>query len=87
MVGLLVVTHGRLAEELVAAAQRIVGNVKGLEAVSIDWNDDVDDATRRIVEARERADSGSGASTSITPKRSGGPTTSAPSSTTTCSSP
>jgi PTS system mannose-specific IIA component len=60
VVGLLVVTHGTLAEELVASARKIVGDVPGLEAVSIDWNDDADDAARRIREARARADSGSG---------------------------
>jgi len=60
MLGLLVVTHGRVAEELVASARRIVGDVEGLEAVSIDWNDDVDEATRRIGEARRRVDSGQG---------------------------
>jgi PTS system mannose-specific IIA component len=60
MLGLLVVTHGRVAEELVASARTIVGDVEGLEAVSIDWNDDVDEATRRIGEARRRVDSGQG---------------------------
>jgi PTS system mannose-specific IIA component len=60
MLGLLVVTHGRVAEELVASARTIVGDVEGLEAVSIDWNDDVDEATRRIGEARRRVDSGEG---------------------------
>ena len=33
MLGLLVVTHGRLAEELVHAAKTILGPVEGLEAV------------------------------------------------------
>ena len=37
MLGLLVVTHSRLAEELVQAATKIVGEVEGLEAVSIGW--------------------------------------------------
>jgi PTS system mannose-specific IIA component len=60
MLGLLVVTHGRVAEELVASTLKIVGEVEGLEAVSIDWNDDVQEATRRIGEARERVDTGSG---------------------------
>lgn len=60
MLGLLVVTHGRVAEELVASARTIVGEVEGLEAVSIDWNDDADEATRRIGEARRRVDAGEG---------------------------
>jgi len=60
MLGLLVVTHGRVAEELVASTRTIVGDVEGLEAVSIDWNDDVDEANRRIGEARRRVDAGQG---------------------------
>jgi PTS system mannose-specific IIA component len=60
MLGLLVVTHGRLAEELVISARTIVRDVDGLEAVSIDWNDDVEEARRRIEEARRRVDSGQG---------------------------
>lgn len=54
MLGLLVVTHGRLAEELVQAATTIVGPVEGLEAVSIGWDDDVSEARRRIGDAATR---------------------------------
>jgi len=60
MLGLLVVTHGRLAEELVAAARKIVGPVEALEAVSIDWDDDVGEARQRIEEAIARVDRGEG---------------------------
>ncbi len=60
MLGLLVVTHGEVAKELVASVRKIVGRIKNLDAVSIDWNDDVDEATRRIEEARERVDGGQG---------------------------
>lgn len=48
--GLLVVTHGRLADELVAAVRRIVGEIPSLAAVALDWDDDVADARRRIEE-------------------------------------
>ena len=54
MIGLVVVTHGRLAEDLVQAVQTIVGPVDGLAAVSIGWNDEVDDASRTIEEAIAR---------------------------------
>lgn len=54
MLGLLVVTHGRLAEELVQAATTIVGPVERLEAVSIGWDDDVGTARARIEDAVER---------------------------------
>ncbi len=60
MLGLLVVTHGEVAKQLVASVRQIVGEIERLEAVSIDWNDDVDEATRRIGEARERVDDGRG---------------------------
>ena len=60
MLGLLVVTHGEVAKELVASVRKIVGQIQNLEAVSIDWNDDVDESTRRIEQARERVDGGQG---------------------------
>ena len=54
MLGLLVLTHGRLAEELVQAVTTIVGPAEGVEAVSIDWDDDVDDARKKINNAIAR---------------------------------
>jgi len=60
MIGLLVVTHGRLAEELVDAVRMIVGEVEGLEAVSIGWDVEVAEATRRIEEAVRRVERGAG---------------------------
>ncbi len=50
-VGAVVVTHGGLATELLAATERIVGPTTHIRAVSIDWDDEVDDARRRIDEA------------------------------------
>lgn len=52
--GLLVVTHGRLADELVAAVRRIVGEVPRLDAVALEWDDDVVDAQRKIEQAIAR---------------------------------
>ena len=40
MIGIVVVTHGRIAEELVVAARTIVGDVPSIAAVSIGWGDD-----------------------------------------------
>jgi PTS system mannose-specific IIA component len=48
--GLLVVTHGKLASELEKAVRRIVGDVASLASVSLDWDDDVADARKRIEE-------------------------------------
>jgi PTS system mannose-specific IIA component len=58
--GLLVLTHGRLAEELVAALHTIVADAGNVEAVSIGWDDDVEDATRRIEAAIDSLDRGAG---------------------------
>ena len=60
MLGLLVLSHGSFAEELVNAARTIVKDVKGLEAVSIGWDDDVQSASKRIEESLARVDSGDG---------------------------
>ncbi|HEX9190325.1 MAG TPA: PTS sugar transporter [Vicinamibacteria bacterium] len=40
MIGIVVVTHGRIAEELVNAARTIVGELPRVAAVSIGWSDD-----------------------------------------------
>jgi PTS system mannose-specific IIA component len=40
MIGIVVVTHGRVAEELVNAARNIVGEIPAIAAVSIGWGDD-----------------------------------------------
>ena len=40
VIGIVVVTHGRIAEELVEAARTIVGELPAVAAVSIGWSDD-----------------------------------------------
>ena len=44
--GVLVVTHGGLAFELVRALERIVGKVEGLKALTIGWDDELPQARR-----------------------------------------
>lgn len=39
MIGIVVVTHGRVAEELVSAARTIQGELPGIAAVSLGWKD------------------------------------------------
>jgi PTS system mannose-specific IIA component len=51
VVGVVVVTHGQLAAELLNAAEMIVGDLPRFTAVSIGWHDDTDDARREIAEA------------------------------------
>jgi len=60
MVGAVIVTHGRLARELLDATERIVGRTEGIAAVSIDWDDDVAVARQQIQETIETVNSGGG---------------------------
>jgi PTS system mannose-specific IIA component len=53
VIGIVVVTHGRLAEELVNAARTIVGDIPAIAAVSIGWADDMTDARDAIQRALE----------------------------------
>ncbi len=46
--GVVVVTHGQLATELVNSAEMIVGDLPQFAAVSIGWHDDVDRAREEI---------------------------------------
>ena len=61
MIGILIVTHGRLAEELKAAALTIQPGIEQIVAVALDWNQVGDDASARIAEGLEEADLGDGA--------------------------
>jgi PTS system mannose-specific IIA component len=54
VIGVVVVTHGQLANELVNAAEMIVGDLPQFTAVSIGWHDDVNDAREDIAQAIER---------------------------------
>lgn len=54
MIGVVVVTHGQLATELVNAAETIVGDLPNFIAVSIGWHEDVQDAREEIAKAIER---------------------------------
>jgi PTS system mannose-specific IIA component len=54
VIGVVVVTHGQLATELVNAAEMIVGDLPRFTAVSIGWHDDVNEARDDIAQAIER---------------------------------
>ena len=51
LIGVVVVTHGQLATELVNAAEMIVGDLPRFAAVSIGWHDDVEAAREAIAAA------------------------------------
>jgi mannose PTS system EIIA component len=59
-VGVVVVTHGQLATELLNAAEMIVGDLPRFTAVSIGWHDDVEVAREAIQRAVAKVDTGGG---------------------------
>lgn len=60
MIGVVVVTHGQLARELLNAAEAIVGDLPQFSAVSLGWHDDVEDAREEIRQAITALQEGSG---------------------------
>lgn len=48
MIGVLVITHGGLAAELVAAAETIAGKQPNFRALALDWREGLDAARARI---------------------------------------
>ena len=60
MIGLLLVTHGRLAEELVNALEHVVGPQENVVAISIGPADDMELRRAEIMTSVEAVDTGSG---------------------------
>lgn len=58
MVGVVVVTHGQLAAELLNAAETIVGDLPRFAAVSIGWHEDTTDAREEIAQAVAKVQQG-----------------------------
>ena len=61
MIGIILVTHGNLAEEFVNAMQHVVGHQDALEKVCIGPNDDMEQRREEIAAAIKTVDSGEGA--------------------------
>ena len=60
MIGIVIVTHGQLATELLNAAEMIVGDLSRVAAVSIGWHEDTADAREEIAQAIARVQEGQG---------------------------
>jgi PTS system mannose-specific IIA component len=60
MIGLVLVTHGKLAEEFRHALEHVVGPQKLVETVSIGPEDDMDQRRQDILDSVTRADEGHG---------------------------
>ncbi|HEY4113670.1 MAG TPA: PTS sugar transporter subunit IIA [Rhizomicrobium sp.] len=60
MLGIVLVTHGRLAQEIIAAMEHMVGPQTQLRAISIGPDDDIERRQREIAAAAKSVDTGSG---------------------------
>ena len=60
MIGLVIVTHGRLAEEFISATEHVVGPQKGVRAICIEPDDDMEQRRKDILDAVSDVDSGGG---------------------------
>jgi len=60
MIGLILVTHGRLAEQFVQAMEHVVGRQDGIATVCIDPNDDMEQRRADIAKAIEEVETGKG---------------------------
>jgi mannose PTS system EIIA component len=59
-IGGVIVSHGQLANELVSAAETVVGDLGNVTAVSIGWHDDVEVAKQEIERAIKQVSQGRG---------------------------
>ena len=60
MIGVLIVSHGRMAAELLAAAQTIAGELPRFRALALDWSVGFEEARQRIATAASEIEDGSG---------------------------
>ncbi|SBW12074.1 Phosphotransferase system fructose-specific enzyme IIA [uncultured Alphaproteobacteria bacterium] len=61
MIGMVLVTHGRLAVELIAALEHVVGHQERILAVCIGPDDDMEQRRQDIMDSVAAVDDGSGA--------------------------
>jgi len=60
MIGGIIVSHGKLAEELLNALTIIIGEAVNIEAISIGWYDDVEESKKKINQSLKRVDQKNG---------------------------
>lgn len=60
MIGMVLVTHGRLAEEFVAATEHVVGPQENVRAICIGPDDDMEQRRKDILDAVGDVDTGNG---------------------------
>ncbi|MEO6588804.1 MAG: PTS sugar transporter subunit IIA [Pyrinomonadaceae bacterium] len=59
-IGGVIVSHGRVANELLTAAETVVGQLSHISAVSIGWHDDVEAAKEEISRSIKKVSEGKG---------------------------
>ena len=60
MIGIIIVAHGKLAQEYLAAIEHVVGAQRGILAIGIETNHDRDAKQLEICEAANTVDQGNG---------------------------
>jgi PTS system mannose-specific IIA component len=60
LIGIVIVAHGGLAREYLAAVEHVVGKQKGILAISIEADHDRGQKQQEIMEAADAVDTGSG---------------------------
>ena len=60
MIGMVLVTHGRLAKELVAALEHVVGTQQNIISICIGPDDDMEQRRSEILKSSAKADEGDG---------------------------
>ena len=60
MIGIVIVAHGGLAREYLAALEHVIGSQDGIRAISIEPDHDREAKQREIAEAADAVDDGSG---------------------------
>jgi PTS system mannose-specific IIA component len=60
MIGLVLVTHGRLAAEFITAMEHVVGPQEAVEGICIDADDDMEARRKDIAAAVQKVDRGKG---------------------------
>ena len=60
MIGIVIVAHGGLAQEYLSAMRHVIGDQKGVQAISIGPDHDRDEKQREICAAADQVDQGAG---------------------------
>lgn len=60
MIGMLVLSHGQLAQEFVATLEHILGPQENIKAIGIDPNDDIEEKRYQLIREIKTVDMGKG---------------------------